>query len=291
MNKTYTEFLSFYITNVCGFACENCLSYNNYILKGHYDWATSKDRVNKWGELLDVREITIIGGEPFLHPDIDDWVHGIRDAFPHVKNIRVLTGIRGKQLLKYKDLIHKWMSIGVIVQMSVHDYNWWDESIETAREILQGIACTEYNGINGGFPLKKIDYFDPNGEVLFAILEQWEFFPSSTKEIKDGVFYLHNNDPEKSYKACKWYDCHYVVDGLLYKCVMTGISSMLIDQVPIDERSKELLKQVKGLDPFVDTFEEFTTAIPQCSLCTDRTDKLIPVWPIKIKKQRVEDAR
>jgi hypothetical protein len=287
MNKTYTEFISFYITNVCGLSCDNCASYNNYVLKGHYDWETAKDKVFEWGKLLDVRQITIIGGEPFLHPDIDNWVLGIRSAFPDTKDIRILTGLKGHALLKYKSKILKWLEIGVIVQMSVHDYNWWTESAENAREILKNLEYRESPGINGGTPLKTIDYFNPNGQLLYSILEQWEFFPNSTKEIKDGVIYLHNNDPEKSYKACLCYDCHYIVDGLLYKCVMTGIAKMLADQVPLDTRSKELLSQVKGLDPFVDVFEEFTTAIPQCSLCNDKLNAVIPIWPLSIKKPKL----
>ena len=57
MAKQKITDVAFYITNACGMACDGCVSFNNYILKGHYDWNTSADRINKWGEYLILKKL------------------------------------------------------------------------------------------------------------------------------------------------------------------------------------------------------------------------------------------
>jgi hypothetical protein len=293
MNRTHVDLISFYITNVCGLACPGCASYNNYVLKGHYNWDDARDRTHKWGELIDVGQITIIGGEPLLHPDINNWVLGVRNAFTHVSDLRILTGLTGSKLTRFKKEILTWLEHRVIIQISVHDARWWDDAKNAARDILKDIDFTEIEVIDGGnFPFKRIDYKSADGPMLLCILEQWEFFPIAQKEIKDGIIHFHNNDPEEAHKACNCKDCHYIIDGIMYKCVLTGISKMLIDQVPLDQRSIEVLKESTGLDPFVDGYKlTIQNSVAQCSLCpTKGMDKLIPIWPVPIKKPRFDNV-
>jgi 4Fe-4S single cluster domain len=289
MTRQYTEFASFYITNVCGLACPGCASFNNYAVKGHYSWETAKERTRRWSELLDLRQISIIGGEPFLHPDLDNWVVGVRDAFRHVDDIQIYTGLTGPSLLRHKDNIRRWLlEHNVKVQISVHSPDWWEESRQTARQILEGLDYTEVDGMDmGSFPQERTSWYDSDGKLLFTMMRQWEFFPSAEKSVVNGKMYFHNNDSEEAHRACLCKDCHYFVDGLLYKCVITGTASMLLEQFSLDDRSKELLSRVKGLDPFTDGFTPFNTSVPQCSLCSTRTKQIIPIGTIPTKKPKV----
>lgn len=287
MAKQHIDCIAVYITNVCGMACEGCVSFNNYILKGHYDWAASKEKINKWGELVDIRQITIIGGEPFLHPNLLDWVKGIRAAWPSCKDIRVVTGLTGKNLLRYKSLITEIIKENVAIQISVHDPKWWDISIDVAREILFGIEYTELPGIDqGSFPLKTVDYFNTENNLIFTMMELWSFFPNAQKEIKDGVIYLHNNDPIEAHSKCYCRSSQYIVDGKMYKCALTSVASVISEQLPLDERSKQLLSSVSGIDP-TDDILDFSTPIPQCSLCAVNMEKLIPIYPVPNKKPKL----
>jgi hypothetical protein len=182
----------------------------------------------------------------------------------------------------------KWLDHDVIIQVSVHDKNWWDAAIRAGREIVKDIGHVELEEVDGGnFPLKRSDFRSHHGKMLFCALEQWEFFAHSLKETVDGVMYFHNNDPEAAHDACHCKDCHYIVDGIMYKCVMTGIAKMLVEQAPLDERSVEVLKQTQGIDPLTDEYRSLTNAVPQCSLCSTNTEKLIPIWPVGIKKPRM----
>lgn len=291
MSKAYEPLISFYITHTCGLACPNCASYNNFKVKGHLEWKKAKDKIYKWAEILDIGQISIIGGEPITHPGIDEWVVGISDAFKDCSDKRIFTGITGNKLLRFKDKILNWLSHGVIVQISCHDKNWWEDSKTSAEAILSDFNYTVEEVIDGGsFPLKRIDYKDTTGKMLFSILEQWEFFPMTNKKIENGNIVMHNNDYIKSHDACKCKDCHYIVDGDMYKCVLTGCAGMWLEQLPIEERAKILLKDAakSGLDPFVDGYNgSINDPIAQCSLCpTEGMEKLIPIWPVPIKKPK-----
>jgi PAS domain S-box-containing protein len=129
---------------------------------------------------------------------------------------------------------------------------------------------------------------DKNGNVIFCILEQFEFMPMSTKKIENGLIVMHENDPLAAHTACHCKTCHYVVDGNMYKCVLTGCASMWLEQLPIDERARSLLEAATktGLDPFVDGYKKsINDPIKQCSLCpVEGMDKLIPIWPVPSKK-------
>ena len=270
-------------------ACEGCVSFNNYVLKGHYTWEQSKEKINRWGELINVRQITIIGGEPFLHPKLHEWVSGVRKAFPECNDIRVVTGLTGHQLLQRKTEILKCIENNVSVQISVHDPTWWQQSIDTAKEILDGVVYTELTTINGGsFPLKEVQYLNANEQLIFSMMELWSFFPNAQKEIKDGVIYLHNNDPVDAHKKCSCRTSQYLVDGDMYKCALTAVADVISTQLPLDQRSKDLLLEVKGLNPLTDSIDvEFSEPIPQCSLCSVNMENLIPIYPISVKKPKL----
>jgi len=289
MAKQFIDCIAVYITNVCGMACEGCVSFNNYVLKGHYTWEQSEEKINRWGELIDVRQITIIGGEPFLHPKLHEWVSGVRKAFPDCNDIRVVTGLTGHQLLQRKTEILKCIENNVSVQISVHDPSWWQQSIDTAKEVLDGLVYTELTINNGGsFPLKEVQYLNDNNQLIFSMMELWSFFPNAQKEIKDGVIYLHNNDPVDAHKKCYCRTSQYLVNGDMYKCALTAVADVISTQLPLDQRSKELLLEVKGLNPLTDIIDvEFSEPIPQCSLCSINMENLIPIYPISVKKPKL----
>ena len=70
-----------YITNECNLTCSNCNRYNNYDFRGHMDWRASEQAILTWGQRITADIITIIGGEPLMHPDLDQWVTLLKKAW------------------------------------------------------------------------------------------------------------------------------------------------------------------------------------------------------------------
>jgi hypothetical protein len=74
----------------------------------------------------------------------------------------------------------------------------------------------------------------------------------------------------------------------MYKCALTSVANVISNQLPLDQHSKNLLSEVKGLNPLIDIIDiEFSEPIPQCSLCSINMENLIPIYPIPAKKPKL----
>ena len=101
----YLNYSEFYITNVCNLNCQNCNRYNNFAFSGHQTWSDHADQYRAWAEILDIKEIGILGGEPLLNPDFPNWLHGIAELWP---NAKIHIDTNGTQLHKWPDL-YDWV--------------------------------------------------------------------------------------------------------------------------------------------------------------------------------------
>lgn len=90
MAKITKDYVEFYITNVCNLNCDNCNRLNNYHFSGHESWQDLADVYEQWSHKIDFNRISILGGEPTLHPDLHLWIQGIRNFWPRA-NLRLIT--------------------------------------------------------------------------------------------------------------------------------------------------------------------------------------------------------
>jgi molybdenum cofactor biosynthesis enzyme MoaA len=109
--------LEFYITNVCNLTCENCRSFNNYKFSGLYEF--DQPAIQAWAEKIHITDISILGGEPTLHPRLEQWVAGLRAAWP-LSNIRLTTN--GTYLNKVRGLHDMLAKYRCNIQISSHSY-------------------------------------------------------------------------------------------------------------------------------------------------------------------------
>ena len=90
MEKIFKKQIEFYITNVCNYNCDNCNRLNNYYFSGHEAWGDYEAVYQRWSERIEFGRITVLGGEPLLHPSLDQWILGLRRFWPRA-NIRINT--------------------------------------------------------------------------------------------------------------------------------------------------------------------------------------------------------
>ena len=149
MSKHYLNYVEFYITNVCNLNCPNCNRFNNFHFKGHSKWADNHDQYKSWAEILDIKTIGILGGEPLLNPDFKNWLVGLSELWPHSK-IRITTN--GTMLKKIKNLYQLLTSVDNPVLMSVGCHNL---SLKDAYEQdIKDIMGSSYH-IEKHFPYDK----------------------------------------------------------------------------------------------------------------------------------------
>jgi organic radical activating enzyme len=111
------DYAEFNITNVCNLNCPDCVTYNNFAFRGHSRWSTDRDFYQRWSQQLDIRKIAVVGGEPMLNPDFDDWVRGLRQLWPRAE-MQILTN--GTQISKRPKLRQLLIDTAAVLRISAH---------------------------------------------------------------------------------------------------------------------------------------------------------------------------
>jgi MoaA/NifB/PqqE/SkfB family radical SAM enzyme len=98
MKRFRLPYIEFYITNVCNLTCQGCNRFNNYKFSGFQRWNDYKDLYTQWATELDIGNISILGGEPLLHPEFMLWLTEIRKLWPRTPLSTVTNGYRLNQI-------------------------------------------------------------------------------------------------------------------------------------------------------------------------------------------------
>lgn len=287
--KKILEDVSFYTTNVCNLTCENCATYNNYKLKGHFafDYETHK----KWSKLVDIENIYIHGGEPFTNPNIKDWVLGIRELWPH-SVVRVTTN--GTLLSQHRDLVKLFLEHNVTIEIAVHDPKLWNTIKDEIESHLKDKPFKLVEEDNS-YPRPGLEdyrnyflyYMSPMNLDYFIMEQAYEFMPSSIRHIGPVIF-MHRSDPVKAHDNCTSKKCHYMVNGRLYKCKTTAMSDILHRQYAVNDECQDILNRSAsvGCDDNVNDFiDQLSNFIEQCTLCPEApTESMIKIYPLNPKK-------
>jgi len=237
--------IEFYITNQCNLACTNCNRFNDHDFRGHYAWEDSADAVEAWSQRINAPLLTIIGGEPSLHPELETWVANLRRLWPDTKIMIQSNGTNAK-LAEEWDF---WFRYGVGWGISVHQ--------ASMRPALEKQWFPNINGF----------------------IENTEFTPAAVIPQGDS-FAVHHSDPVTAFNACTMRHSHTIFKGQLYKCpVMAVLPEFRIQHsVEMDQRQEQLLSKYQSLSAdcseqqlinFVDTRHQ---PIAQCEFCPGTFD-------------------
>ena len=280
--------VDFYITNVCNLTCQNCNRFNNFNFKGWQDWKEYQPVYEQWGKIVELRAITIMGGEPFLNPTLKDWIAGLNRIFDI--EVQVLTN--GTRFLQtpgvYDSMLwkHPVKKIQNHIGVSLHTPEDFEQIRSDIHQFLQG-TVKEY-GKNENAWGADWQFADSNG-VMINVYTVDHFTKSAILLQPDGTYTLHNNDPVKAHEYCafaQWKSYHFI-RGKFYKC---GPSALIPEfdsqhQLDISDQDRTLLHSYQPLtvDNFTDYHEEFfanlDNPIAQCKFCpkSGAMEKIYPV--------------
>ncbi len=266
--------VSIMVNNLCNMTCSHCAGLALYDFLGTFDWDESAERYKRWSEILETEKLSICGGEPYLHPDLENWFDNIRSLWSKTP-IEIMTN--GTRLSKRIDLSRKFIQDGnSCIVVSCHDSATFDSIRNDILEILkpwkENFTFTESSneGINSW---KGISYFIEGREVIKYQLVV-DMVPPYHKKVEHGTVYFEmGGDREASYAKCPWRDAITFQHGILYKCPPVVNYSEAKTQVKYEEAAAIVLDQYKGCDPFdqQENIEYFFNTLQQsisvCELC------------------------
>jgi len=268
--------LTIYISHTCDLACKNCFTYNNLNWAGHFE-------INKDVEILkdkvEFDEIFLIGGEPTLHPRLQDWMQWVGSMWINSKKWIVTNGRH------LDNLPHDWDSKWNI-EISAHSpqdlsniLTWLDENNidhEKFKDDRHTDADTHYR-------LTK------NGKEVGELSEAWNFFelPMIAKEGK-SLTWKYLEVANEQHSICPAKACMHLIDGRFYRCQQQALLPRLSKQFQIEDPYKKIAEQDVGCDPL--EFQEWviTKDSPQeqCRLCDWNKKVKLPAES-EIKKIKV----
>jgi organic radical activating enzyme len=263
--------VEFYINNTCNLTCNNCNRFNNYNFKGWQNFNDYREVLEKWGQLIQIQKIVILGGEPLLNPTLLDWIDGLNRIFDCPIQIQS----NGLTLSKVKKLYSRLLDTNNWLGISWHNpdhENWLQEQVDNFLEApIEKISNTAVMDDK-----THITYIDRNN-VKISVWVETSFETASIIPDGQGGLTLHNNNPMAAHNACSFakYGCYHMIEGKLYKCGPVKLMAEFDKQhkLNINEEDRDLLNSYEPLT--VDNYNEnarvflegIQNFIPQCKFC------------------------
>lgn len=283
--------VDFYITNVCNLTCDRCNRFNNYDFKGWQRWSDYQEAYSRWSKLVELRAITIMGGEPFLNPTLADWIQGLNELFEI--EVQVLTnGTRFRYAKNvYPTLLYESEKTGAMnhIGVSLHNINELDQLREDILSFLQGPVEEYTKETSPGKWFSDWQFIDSNG-VIVNVYRTDVFGAAAIRSTMPKQYMLHNNDPVRAHENCAFarFKSYHFIKGQLYKCGPVALMPEFDQQhtLEISEEDRKLLNSYRPLTP--DNFEEYSQSffenldnpIPQCKFCPVEYDAQ-PIFPLR----------
>jgi len=286
IQKHTLDYAEFYITNVCNYSCTNCNRFNNLNLKGFQRWHEYRDKYKIFSDQLNIKEIGILGGEPFLNPDIYNWIEGLREYWPEStikictngsrpndqKLLTLLMENKGKIFIYYSchDLtyyykfhksileflpecnykifwnIKKWNDI----YPHIKGEDWPDEVMDITDIKNFEYLKNELSDINMDIESFQDHIFYYVDDIKYAMLQPAWYFNATAIKNNNGELYSEAiSDPIKSHNACNMKTCHQFIEDKLSKCSLPYTLQTAINQgfVNINQKDYKLLADYKPL--------------------------------------------
>ena len=272
------NFAEFYITNVCNLVCENCNRFNDFSRRGKIDFDEKK--YIDFSQKFNISRISILGGEPLLHPNLFNYVKGIRKLWPDCSMVITSNGLL---INKVKHLYEYCVANECELEISFHDKGNLDLKIwkeidyfkinngkgwgRVKTEILHHVGRD-----NEKFTTEAKHLQDERG-FKFLFTDAHFFSSTSIKEWRESTTPIpHNSDPEKAYHECTMKFSHTFFDGELYKCGFIAAAKEFITERKAQEHWQKLWEyQPINMNQFSPGWKSrFFSPEDVCSLCPER---------------------
>lgn len=266
--------VSILVNNICNMTCSHCAGLAMYDFKGNAKWSESAEKYIKWGEILEVLEISLCGGEPYLNPELEIWFDEVRKIWPNTF-IEVMTN--GTRMSKKIDISRKIFSDGnARVTVSCHEDDTFDKIKKEIEDSLApwGDAVTSIETPGKEFETYRTIQYFINGREVCKYMKVTEMFPPYHKKVENGTVYFEmGGDQEASHAICGWKAVYTFQHGYLYKCPPVTNYPDAKKQVRYEPEAQEILEKYQGCNPlddfekiknFIDTLDR---SIEVCKLC------------------------
>lgn len=211
MPKLPIELIEIQLIHSCNLACQGCATFSELRHSGYSSWQQIHTQLEPWLERLEPEDIGLMGGEPFMNPQLKQVIAGIRDVAPNTQ-IRLPTN--GLLLLRHYDIVEMLHEMGnATLKISYHlDDPLINKAIKKIMNDFDFKPVTEY-GINR---------WRADNNFRFQINSPTTFLKSFLNDYSNMK--PHNNTPADAFEICVAQRCPFLFEGKLFKCSTAGLT-------------------------------------------------------------------
>ena len=256
--------LQLHLTHSCNLTCEGCTHYMNQGHSGKVSLETTSEWYDNWNKRVLPKRITLMGGEPSLHPDLTEFVYLTRRKWPN-SYIEIVSN--GFFLHRHPDLAVALKETNTTLAVSVHD-----DSNPDYRNKFEPIYRLMKDWITKGAPVEM-------RPSVVHWLAQYKGFGDKMEPFED-------DNPKSSWNACVSKLCVQLHQGKLWKCPALAYLPMQAEKYNLSEKWDPYLKYVplehtcddKELKNFFTRREEsFCSMCPATEQYFSPSNPLLPV--------------
>jgi len=258
--KLVLPFVETMITQVCNLSCQGCSNYSDLKHTGYVTWAQGRQDLQNWLQRIHIEEFGIMGGEPMINPEWQEWLHGTRSLMPWARIRFTTNGLLVKDPEQLVQLIQELGNITLKITVHIDD----DQLEQTVEQLFRASAwqpITEFGinrwaGVNGTrLQINRPSQFIKTFQGDYTTMQPWR------------------SNPEQAFAACIQKTCPLLYQGRIYKCSTSGLLSNLLDQVKCQDRSAWNPYTTSGIgvnstnqeiQQFIDNFGHSNTICGQC---------------------------
>jgi len=224
-----------HITDHCNLNCKGCSHFSNIAEPAFADPEQLDREFARLGELLEITEVFLLGGEPLLHPRVADFLRSARTRFPNSKIILLTNGV----LLPRMDA-EFWKAMGESRVTLMYD----DYPIPLQTQKI-GELAEEYG-------------------VSTEVMEHYDEF------LKVPIDLAGSQDADESFSRCRTVmNCPTLRDGRLYPCAYIAYSDIFARRYEVDglEPAPEDSISIYDTSDGYRLMEFLLHSVPWCSHC------------------------
>jgi len=292
--------VSIMVNNLCNMTCSHCTGLAMYDFLGTFKWTSYEEYYKEWAKILDLKYISLCGGEPYLHPELELWFDNVRQLWPDAR-LEILTN--GTRLAQRKELSRKFVQDQKTwIQVSCHDESTFEKQRKDVLDILSPwmdrVTTIEKEKVHLK-EWKMIEYY-LDGRIAIRLQQVTEMAPPYHKTVENGIVYFEmGGDQEASHQNCAWKDTYTFQNGRLYKCPPVTNYPEAKLQIRYEPEAQEVLEKYKGCNPFdeYELIKEFVQRLPEsipvCKLCAfdKQKDTLCLSIPVTLDASRKKKFR
>jgi MoaA/NifB/PqqE/SkfB family radical SAM enzyme len=232
-------YLDIFIAHHCNLNCKGCTSFSPLVEEHFYDYSQLEKHLNHLfaiGAGHDRLELNLLGGEPLLHPKLNEIMSMTRKIFPNAK-IRLITN-------------------GILLPKLSGEF--W----KTCSDNSINLCLTKY-------PI-KLDFIEIE-TLAKAHNVMFEYFNNARKikTLHKHSISLRESNEKKNFETCFFANyCTTLSDGKLYPCPISAnacyYKTYFKQTLPLSSENYLNLTEVKNLDTIYDFL---LSSIPFCKYC------------------------